>query len=300
MTWYDGGGPPDPARDRADARARLRAAAGRAGAGEDDPGAPAAAAVGRGSASDGGPLAAGGPSADEGLLAAAGLLADEGLLADGSAAAGRPPLLTGLRWQVPPRTAAVALLVLALVGGAVALRAVAVRPAGDPVAIEEPLVGPSPSAAAPAEPAEEPTVWVHVVGQVAAPGVVALPAGARVGEAVAAAGGPLPGADLTALNLAAVVPDGAQVRVPAPGEEPPPEAAGGVTVDGGGGAAGTVDVNRATAAELETLPGIGPVLAERVVAWRTEHGPFPDVAHLQDVPGIGPALMARLADLVRV
>lgn len=212
----------------------------------------------------------------------------------------RPRLLDAVRWRLPARTALVAVAALALVGGAVALRAAA-GPTGEPVTVEEPVV--APSASPQAEPTAEvdATVWVHVVGQVAAPGVVGLPAGSRVGEAVTAAGGALPDADLAGLNLAAVVQDGAQVRVPAPGEvpQPPPDDGGGA---GGGSAAGggTVDVNTAGAGELQALPGIGPVLADRIVAWRTEHGAFADVDALREVPGIGPAVLAQIRDLVRV
>ena len=212
----------------------------------------------------------------------------------------RPRLLDAVRWRLSARTAVVAVAVLALVGGAVALRAAA-SPTGEPVTVEEPVA--APSASPQSEPAAEvdATVWVHVVGQVAAPGVVGLPAGSRVGEAVVAAGGALPDADLAGLNLAAVVQDGAQVRVPAPGEvpEPPPD-------DGAGGAGGPVagggpvDVNTVGAGELQALPGIGPVLADRIVAWRTDNGPFSDVDALREVPGIGPAVLAQIRDLVRV
>ncbi|WP_203667731.1 ComEA family DNA-binding protein [Cellulomonas pakistanensis] len=226
-----------------------------------------------------------------------------------------PRLGDSLRWRLPPRTAVVALAALALVGGAVAVRA-ASQPTGEPVAIEEPVVtatagGPDSAGggaadAADASPTGASTVWVHVVGQVASPGVVALPAGSRVGDAVAAAGGALPDADLAGLNLAAVVQDGAQIRVPAPGEDPAVgtdegAAGGGPGAGTGAGAAdGLVDVNAAGSAELQTLPGIGPVLADRIVAWRTQHGPFDSVDALLDVSGIGPAVLGQIRELVRV
>lgn len=211
-----------------------------------------------------------------------------------------------MRWRVSLPTAVAAVVALALVAGAVALRA-GPGASGPVVAVEEPLASADGSAAPSRTPdgaaddeGDVPAVWVHVAGQVRTPGVVELPAGSRVADAVTAAGGALPGADVTALNLAAVVPDGAQIRVPAPGDEPLTDAAL-VTADGGDGSEdGTVDVNRAGAAELETLPGIGPVLAERIVAWRTDNGPFGSVESLRDVPGIGPALMNRLTDRVRV
>lgn len=206
----------------------------------------------------------------------------------------RPGLLAAVRWRVRPRTAGAAVVALALVGGAVALRAASL-PSEPAVVIPEPVA--SASVAAPVSAgAQEEVVWVHVVGRVAAPGLVSLPVGSRVAEAVAAAGGALPDADLSAVNLAAQVADGSQVHVPAPGEAPAlaeqPAASGGDPA--------TVDVNAAGAGELETLPGIGPVLAERIVSWRDEHGPFADVDALQDVPGIGPSVLAQIRSRVRV
>ncbi len=132
---------------------------------------------------------------------------------------------------------------------------------------------------------------VHVAGWVKRPGLVELAPGGRVADAVAAAGGALPGADLSALNLAAPLRDGDQVRVPAPGEAV-------VSGTGGGGEEGPVDVNRAGASELERLPGVGPVLAERIVAYRDEHGPFATAEDLLDVPGIGEAKLAGLRDAI--
>jgi competence protein ComEA len=126
--------------------------------------------------------------------------------------------------------------------------------------------------------------------------------GARVLDAVAAAGGATAEADLSLLNLARPVVDGEQVLVPRPGEEVPSPPAGGAPAASPGQAPGApgarVDVNRATAAELETLPGIGPVLAARIVAHRDERGPFTSVDDLQSVRGVGPSLLADLRDLV--
>ncbi len=146
------------------------------------------------------------------------------------------------------------------------------------------------------------TLLVHVVGQVRQPGVVRLPPGSRVGDAIEAAGGAKRTADLAALNLAAPVTDGEQVRVPKPGEAALANlpASGGDPVGSTGGTAGGVlDLNTADAATLETLPGVGPVLAERIVIHRDQHGPFASVDALQDVSGIGPATFERLRDLVR-
>lgn len=174
------------------------------------------------------------------------------------------------------------------------------------------------TAAQPTAQAEEAAagVVVHVVGEVRRPGLVTLPAGARVADAVEAAGGPTDDAELSGVNLARVLVDGEQLRVPAPGEvlEPPDGTAGatgvtGTTGDEGvaeppgaagatGSAGGTVDVNTADAATLETLPGVGPVLAQRIVDHRTEHGAFASVDDLEDVSGIGPAVLAGLRDRV--
>jgi competence protein ComEA len=117
---------------------------------------------------------------------------------------------------------------------------------------------------------------------------------ARVADAVAAAGGLLPEADPASVNLAAVVTDGQQVAVGVAGAAP---------ADAGtpaGAGSGPVDLNTATAADLEELPGIGPVLAERIVGFRDEQGRFASVEQLQDVPGIGPAIYDDLKPLVTV
>lgn len=151
-------------------------------------------------------------------------------------------------------------------------------------------------------------VVVHVVGQVHRAGVVRLPSGSRVIEAIAAAGGATRSADLSAVNLARVLVDGEQVRVPEPGEVTGPIDAGGGTAGGSGGGGGggggapggggPVSLNRADAASLDTLPGVGPVLAARILAWRTEHGRFTSVDELGEVAGIGEKLLAQLRPLV--
>jgi competence protein ComEA len=215
-----------------------------------------------------------------------------------------------VRWAVPWRLAGAAGVVLLVVAGAVALRATTAAP-GAAVALPTPAPdGPS-SAAAAANPtsaagatggaaaapdasaAAAAQVVVHVVGAVAAPGVVRMPAGSRVVDALAAAGGALPDADLAALNLARVLVDGEQVVVPRPGE------AVAVAPSGVGAAPGLVDLNSADVAALDALPGIGPVLAARIVEHRQER-PFAAVDELGDVAGIGPTLLERLRPLVRV
>jgi competence protein ComEA len=138
------------------------------------------------------------------------------------------------------------------------------------------------------------TVVVSVVGLVVRPGLVTLPEGARVADAVAAAGGLLPEADPASVNLAAPVVDGQQIAVGVPGAAPPAAPAGNAPPGG------PVDLNSATVADLDALPGIGPVLAQRIVDHRDANGRFTTVEQLDDVPGIGPAIYTELAELVRV
>lgn len=139
---------------------------------------------------------------------------------------------------------------------------------------------------------------VHVVGAVRAPGVVRLPAGARVVDAIEAAGGVREDAQTDQLNLARLVADGEQVRVPVVGEvvEAVPSPEEGATPSAGGTASGSgpINVNTASATELERLPGIGPALAERIVNHRQAHGPFASLDDLTDVPGIGKAKLEAL------
>jgi competence protein ComEA len=143
------------------------------------------------------------------------------------------------------------------------------------------------------------TVVVSVVGLVARPGLVTLPTGSRVADAVTAAGGLLPGADATSVNMAAVVADGQQLAVGVPGAAG--AAAGGASGTGPrSSGAGPVDLNSATAADLDALPGIGPVLAQRIIDYRSQLGRFTTVDQLDDVPGIGPALYGRLSGSVTV
>ncbi|QBS43716.1 ComEA family DNA-binding protein [Nocardia sp. CS682] len=196
----------------------------------------------------------------------------------------------------------------------------AVRTTTDPaVARLSGAVPRSPSAApgaapAPAEPGSAGTeLVVSVVGLVQRTGLVRLPAGSRVADALAAAGGARDGADLAGLNLAQRLLDGDQVLVGPPGPNPGPPQLGSATINSGArpsaapsGSAqpstpsGRVDLNTATESELDALPGIGPVTAKAIVTWRTTHGRFTDVAQLGQVDGIGPARLSRLRELVKV
>jgi competence protein ComEA len=144
-----------------------------------------------------------------------------------------------------------------------------------------------------------PAVLVHVVGQVRHPGLVRLSSGARVADALRKAGGTTRRADLSAVNLARLVADGEQVFVPAPGQSPPSSAARGPTPGASAGGGSPVDLNNATESELDALPGVGPVIAGRIVAWRQEHGRFATVEELTEVSGIGDATLERLRPLVR-
>jgi competence protein ComEA len=142
-------------------------------------------------------------------------------------------------------------------------------------------------------------VLVHVVGQVRHPGLVRLASGARVGDALRKAGGTTRRADLSAVNLARLVADGEQVFVPAPGQSPPSAAGPGPAAAPSAGSGSPVDLNAATESELDALPGVGPVIAGRIVAWRREHGRFASVEELTEVSGIGDATLERLRPLVR-
>jgi competence protein ComEA len=162
--------------------------------------------------------------------------------------------------------------------------------------------------------AEQPRVVVYVAGEVNKPGVYAFAPGARAQEALARAGGPKPDADLVAVNLAAALDDGAEIAVPKIGAEPSRgRRARGPRVRAahaprrhgrrgrsapGDAPSGSVDLNAADAAQLETLPGIGPALAERIVEYREINGPFASADELADVSGITPRLQAALAERV--
>lgn len=163
----------------------------------------------------------------------------------------------------------------------------------DPVEPAPQLVTPVADAAATPAPAQAGTVVVDVAGRVRRPGIVALPVGARVVDAIEAAGGARPGVDLTPLNLARVLTDGEQivVGVPPPGGVAAPAAS--APAAGAGGA--LVNINSASQAELEELPGVGPVTAEAILQWRSEHGPFTAVDELLEVSGIGEATLAEMA-----
>jgi competence protein ComEA len=171
--------------------------------------------------------------------------------------------------------------------------------AGEPVRVDRSGLGGSARAGrggAESGRAERGEVYVHVAGAVRRPGLVRLPAGSRVAEAVFRAGGPGRRADLTGVNLAAQVEDGQQVVVPAAG------AAASATGQAGGPAASTgvkPSLGSATVEQLDEIDGIGPTLAERIVEYRTEAGGFSSVDELQDVEGIGEKRLETLREALQ-
>jgi competence protein ComEA len=171
-----------------------------------------------------------------------------------------------------------------------------VRSLPRPVEVAAAPSGGTASAPASASPSPELVVLVDVAGWVRRPGVYEFTEGARVIDAIDAAGGARSGAVLEALNLAAPLTDGTQILVPREGQEgvaPAP-------VTGGAVAGGLVNVNSAIATELEELPGIGEVIAQRIIDYRTENGPFATVDELLDVSGIGDAILESIRELVTV
>ncbi|HJE50678.1 MAG TPA: ComEA family DNA-binding protein [Tessaracoccus flavescens] len=186
-----------------------------------------------------------------------------------------------------------AILVLCGVG-------VAVAAMGRSAATEVPVVAPVVDSPPSPTPSPVPRVRVHVAGAVAAPGVVSLPVGAIVEEAIVAAGGLAPDANPAGLNLAQPLADGMQIMI-GTDAEPVGEVSGAGHPSGGGGApGGQLNLNSASAGELESLPGVGPVMAGAIVAWREEHGRFTSVEELQEVSGIGPKTFDKLRPLVAV
>ncbi|WP_296667316.1 ComEA family DNA-binding protein [Demequina sp.] len=182
-----------------------------------------------------------------------------------------PPEPRPTRWRLDARTAATAAAVLALVG---ACAWWGLRPSAPPPIAVAPASKPSVSASTP--------LVLHVSGAVERPGLVELAPGARLVEAVEAAGGMVADADESSVNLAREAVDGEHVVVARMGEDD---------------ASGPLDVNAADAARLESLPGVGPVLAARIVADRDANGPFASVEDLGRVSGVGPAILSAIADL---
>jgi competence protein ComEA len=205
-----------------------------------------------------------------------------------------PAGVRGALWRLDARGAVVLVVVAVLAFGS-AFVAFARAPRSAP--LEAPTSLPTLTGSASTVPSDRvvpstaATIIVDVAGLVARPGVVTLPTGSRVIDALRAAGGARAGVDLSSLNLARVLVDGEQVAVGVPPAPGPPDP---------GGAPGPLDLNTASAEDLDGLPGIGPVLADRIVAWRDEHGRFSSVDELLVVPGIGPSILTNIGSLVRV
>jgi competence protein ComEA len=181
-------------------------------------------------------------------------------------------------------------LVLALCAVAVVLVGGRVLRPAAPRGTAPPLIRAKPAASAPRT---TQLVVVDVAGAVRRAGLYRLPRGSRIADAVARAGGATPRAELDLVNLAAPLADGEQILVPTRGA---PATGGG----GSGAAAPTapVDLNSATVEQLDTLPGVGPVTAQKIVDYRQAHGPFTSVDELDAIPGIGPARIENLRGLV--
>lgn len=193
-------------------------------------------------------------------------------------------VLNGLKsmpyWQI----AALAVLVVLL---AVAAFLLLRQPGRAAVVVE-------PEKAAAVDEGEPVEFVVYVTGAVLRPGVYRAPDVSRVGDALQLAGGTTADADLSQLNLAARLHDGEKIAVPRVGETPPPSAGGST----GGGE--TVNLNTASAAQLDQVPGIGPVLAERIIDFRESHGGFQSIQELNQVEGIGPKKFEDLKDRVEI
>jgi competence protein ComEA len=226
-----------------------------------------------------------------------------------------------------PRRTVVAIGLVVVLAGAAGLAWWLVRPSSAPVEMTLPMAS-AESAPAPAAPGASPApdadtsssgpaaaaakdIVVHAAGAVAVPGVYALPAGSRVSDLVAAAGGLTPQGDADRINLASPLADGERVYLPRQGEPVPgvdagqqPAAPGAVPGEesGAGGGAGSapIDLNTATPEQLDALPGVGPATAAAIVEHRRQRGPFTSIEGLLDVRGIGPAKLADLRNRVTV
>ena len=197
-----------------------------------------------------------------------------------------------LEWLGRKRNA-IALAVLAMLA-AVVLSPLLQRPTPPPIVLQSPS-GPDAEVGVgrPSSPTPTALLVVHVVGEVATPGVYNMPAGSRIDDALRAAGGATPEGDLERVNLAARVADGQQIRVPRKGDNRTPTGSGGITP-------ARININAATVAELETLRGVGTVTAQRIVAYREQHGPFLSVEELREARLVSAAAFEEIKDLVTV
>lgn len=191
-----------------------------------------------------------------------------------------------------------ALSVLLIVAGAIFL----LRPTSDPLEVNlQHTAGTAPASTIPVPPPDpaRSEIVVHVVGAVERPGVYAAPEGARVHNLIERAGGAHADANLSGLNLAALITDGSQIYVPAAGESVPVPVAGSSSA-AGVATSGPVDLNNADADALDTLPGVGPATARAIVDDRERNGPFSTLSDVTRVPGVGPAKVAAWDGLANV
>lgn len=275
------------------------------------------------------------PVSGPGGLAAPDLPAEAGLLGDVAGEAGEKrarharlePAGERVRWSTRPRVIAFLVLPVLMLAGWFAWQGIARQSSATPLSsgdvhqvarpsadTAEGRTGPEGSGqgAPPASDHETSRgrIVVHVAGAVGKPGVVTLPDGSRVFQAIDAAGGPTLDADANQLNLAGTVRDGDKVHVPRQGESLSASAGPGASAAKSGSASpssapaspagGKVNINQATVEELATLPRVGPVLAGKIVAFRSEHGPFASVDELDAVDGIGPKMLESLLPFVTV
>lgn len=222
-------------------------------------------------------------------------------------ALGAAVLATWVAWQHRPVPVSAA-----PVTSSTMIAALSPGPAGDEVSA--PVVGTATTGSAGRTGAPVGEVVVDVAGRVHRPGVVRLAAGSRVVDALDRAGGALPGVDTTGVALARVLVDGEQILVdgrPGPSSDAPAGSASGPAAGSGGagavaagagttGSGSPVNLNSATAEQLDALPGVGPVLAQRIVQWRVEHGPFGSPQQLGEVTGVGDRRLADLLPLIRI
>jgi competence protein ComEA len=194
-------------------------------------------------------------------------------------------------WLERHKVLAVSVLATIIVGGIGTW--VALRPRPGPIIISTPEPTPTPVPEPTATPAP---LRVYVTGAVHRADVYLVPAGSLVKDVIDAAGGATDDADLEQINLAVQVYDQQQIHVPRKGESVTPIAA---PVDAPAGT-GTVNINTASVEELDTLPGIGPAIAQRIVDYRTEYGPFATIEDITNVKGIGPATFEKLKGLITV
>jgi competence protein ComEA len=207
------------------------------------------------------------------------------------------------RWEPSRRSVAALGVVLVVAVAATWWWVTSSRSGSVPVTVAPPASG-SMSASAPTASAvsrtsasatpSPATIVVDVAGKVARPGIYRLPADSRVFDAVRAAGGAKPGVDTVTINLAAPLQDGQQVVVGTSGAPAPPGPVG----SGSSSVPTVVDLNTASLEELETLPGVGPVLGQHILDWRSEHGRFDSIDQLNEVSGIGEVTFAELRGLV--